>query len=168
MNLPYTMDGRGIYRLIRNRPHVQHPVICISSSAQDGRSVSSQIGSIFTHEFFREIRQNKLDLYEIRGHLSALCSTSDSPQVFVYSSSPSLTHLWPWLVGRKLEIFTHPFIRIRHRIPEKVPKKSDPENVVFASETERMGGTLSSSLEEYPELELGIRFTDIQFADLIQ
>lgn len=97
LELPYKLIGK-VYRLINktNKVYPRQKFICFSASTIDESSVASRHGSIFSHIFFKYLKE-KRNIWDLLVTISDECSKKYSQTVTVHSSYPDLKMIWRWL-----------------------------------------------------------------------
>lgn len=124
MNLRYQLDDRGHYFLIPEGNKINHKVICVSSTTDSQRSLSSSFGSIFTRYFFENLSGNNRDLGKLVAHVTGKCQLSNDQNVCVHASFPDLTKLWSWIYGSEIDISINSIIIVNINNSPSHPRKS--------------------------------------------
>lgn len=97
LDLPYKLLNK-VYRLTlkSGKVYPRQKFICFSATMIDESSVASKNGSIFSHIFFKNLK-NYRNIGDLLAFISDECSKQYDQTVTVHASYPNLKMIWRWL-----------------------------------------------------------------------
>ena len=108
LNLPFVLNEK-IYRLENENSFVKPEMICIASSLNNEKSITSKTGSFFTRHLFNILFDSNINIYEILKQINdKLKRIKQTANVSV--SHPKNHHIFGWFYKPiNINIVYHPY-----------------------------------------------------------